>query len=311
MTSVLVVDDCMTDRRRAAGLLTNAGFEIVAAGNGREALERLARQRPDAVVTDLQMPEIDGLALVTAISRDYPFVPVVVITSQGSEASAVQALQAGAASYVPKRDLGSQLVDTIRRVCLAAGEDRDFARLSDRVVFQEIRHELETDLSLIPPAVRFVRELLNQSRWINGSTALRTAISFEEALLNAFYHGNLEVSSALRDEDPNTYYSLAKDRCEQPPYRDRLVRVNIVTKPDEVRFRIGDEGPGFDPAALPDPTDPDQLDRSSGRGLLLIKTFMDEVMHSMDGSEITMVKRLAPCPRPEKPLGTPEPRHVL
>lgn len=310
MTHILVVDDCMTDRRRAAGLLTKAGFQVESASNGREALESLARTRPDAVVTDLQMPEIDGLALVTSIARDYPFVPVVVVTSQGSELSAVRALQAGAASYVPKRDLGSQLVDTIRRVCLAASEDRDFARLSDRVVYHEVRHELETDLSLIAPTVRFVRELVNGCARISDSTALRMVISFEEALLNAFYHGNLEVSSTLRDDDPNVYYSLAKERSGVPPYRDRRVYITIVLAADQVRFQITDEGLGFDPAAIPDPTDPEQLDRSSGRGLLLIRTFMDEVTHGRSGREIVMVKRLG-TGAVKRPVELPVPQHVL
>ncbi len=61
--------------------------------------------------------------------------------------------------------------------------------------------------------------------------------------------------------------------------------------PTEVRYVIRDEGPGFNPAALPDPTDPTQLEKATGRGLYLIRTFMDEVQHNATGTEITMVKR--------------------
>ena len=59
----------------------------------------------------------------------------------------------------------------------------------------------------------------------------------------------------------------------------------------EAVYVIRDEGPGFDPTGLPDPTDPSNLERVSGRGLLLIRTFMDEVHHNKAGNEITMVKR--------------------
>ncbi len=52
-----------------------------------------------------------------------------------------------------------------------------------------------------------------------------------------------------------------------------------------------DEGHGYDPASLPDPTDPANLDRACGRGLLLIRTFFDEVRHGKNGTEIVMVKR--------------------
>jgi len=63
---------------------------------------------------------------------------------------------------------------------------------------------------------------------------------------------------------------------------------------------VEDEGPGFDPATLPVPTDPANLERIGGRGLMLIRTFMDEVEHNEKGSRITLRKRYptAECPRP-------------
>jgi anti-sigma regulatory factor (Ser/Thr protein kinase) len=60
---------------------------------------------------------------------------------------------------------------------------------------------------------------------------------------------------------------------------------------DELLFNVRDEGQGFDPNILPDPTDPANLGKVSGRGLLLIQTFMDRVQHNTTGNEITMVKR--------------------
>jgi anti-sigma regulatory factor (Ser/Thr protein kinase) len=59
----------------------------------------------------------------------------------------------------------------------------------------------------------------------------------------------------------------------------------------EAVFVVRDEGPGFDPTSLPDPTDPINLERVSGRGLLLIQTFMDHVEHNETGNQITMIKR--------------------
>ena len=59
----------------------------------------------------------------------------------------------------------------------------------------------------------------------------------------------------------------------------------------EAVYRIRDEGPGFDPARLPDPTDPARLERTTGRGLLLIRAFMDEVAFNGTGNQITLLKR--------------------
>ena len=65
----------------------------------------------------------------------------------------------------------------------------------------------------------------------------------------------------------------------------------LLSRPAEV---VRDEGPGFDPATLPDPTDPAQLERTTGRGLLLIRAYMDEVAFNGAGNQITLTKRRTP-----------------
>ena len=58
-----------------------------------------------------------------------------------------------------------------------------------------------------------------------------------------------------------------------------------------VQIAIRDEGKGFDPGSLPDPTDPENLIKASGRGLLLMRAFMDDVFHNETGNEVTLIKR--------------------
>ena len=99
MTTVLVVDDSATDRRLAGGLLKkNSSFNVVYATDGHQALKQLELHLPDVVLTDLQMPEMNGLELVNVVNEEYPLIPVVLMTAQGSEEIAVQALQQGAAT---------------------------------------------------------------------------------------------------------------------------------------------------------------------------------------------------------------------
>jgi anti-sigma regulatory factor (Ser/Thr protein kinase) len=120
---------------------------------------------------------------------------------------------------------------------------------------------------------------------------IRIGIALTEALTNARVHGNLEISSELRQQDDDSYERLARERCRQAPYRDRRIHVRARLTSCEAVYSIRDEGPGFDPSVLPDPTDPANLERRSGRGLLLIRTFMDEVTHNATGNQITLVKR--------------------
>jgi anti-sigma regulatory factor (Ser/Thr protein kinase) len=87
-----------------------------------------------------------------------------------------------------------------------------------------------------------------------------------------------------------------EERRKQPAYRDRRVHVRVSLGRDETVYVIEDQGPGYDPGALPDRTDPANLDRIGGRGLILNRTFMDQVEHNEAGNRITMVKRVPKNP---------------
>jgi serine/threonine-protein kinase RsbW len=88
----------------------------------------------------------------------------------------------------------------------------------------------------------------------------------------------------------SAYYEEAGRRRQQDEYKDRKIHVTARETHDEVTYIIRDEGDGFDPGSLPDPTSPEAMERLHGRGLLLIGTFMDRVQHNDRGNEIAMVK---------------------
>ena len=113
----------------------------------------------------------------------------------------------------------------------------------------------------------------------------------QEALLNGIYHGNLEVGSELREDGEGPYIALAEERRGLSPYRERRLRVVAELNREQAVFTIEDQGPGFDPSKLPDPLDPANLERAGGRGLLLIRTFMDDVFFNEAGNQLTMVKK--------------------
>jgi anti-sigma regulatory factor (Ser/Thr protein kinase) len=87
------------------------------------------------------------------------------------------------------------------------------------------------------------------------------------------------------------YQRLAAERRSQEQYRNRLVHVRARLTSEEAVITLKDQGPGFDPKVLPDPTDPENIGKISGRGLLLIRTFMDDVYFNETGNEITLIKR--------------------
>lgn len=297
MARVLVVDDSNVDRRLAGGLLEKSPqLQVSYAEGGQDALAQMAQTRPDLVVTDLQMPDLNGLELVGQIRSRYPLVPVILMTGQGSEDIAVQALEAGASSYVPKKNLNRDLLDTVENVLAVARADRRHERLMDCLGYNEARFVLENDPALIPPLVDLLQEQIVRLRLCDETGRIRVGIALEEALLNALYHGNLELKTEeLRDASSELLNQgvpgLIESRRQQDPYRQRKIYVTARVTPDEATFVIRDEGSGFDSHSIPDPADPASLERASGRGLVLMRTFLDRVSYNDVGNEVTLVKR--------------------
>jgi CheY-like chemotaxis protein/anti-sigma regulatory factor (Ser/Thr protein kinase) len=279
-------------------VLRDAGLEVVleTAGDGRAALDRMADGRiPDVVLTDLHMPRLDGLRLVEEVRRRHPSVPVVVMTAFGSEAIAVECLRKGAASYVPKKELAECLATTLEQVLDVTRATRRDEVLRPSLVEMATTWTLANDIALVAPLVQRIGSDYRRILGADETSQFRLSIALHEALTNAIYHGNLELSSSLRrdGQDDGGFHRLADERRMAEPWRSRRVRMVCRMTPDEAAFTLRDDGPGFDTALLPDPRDPANVETVGGRGLFLIRLFMDDVRHNARGNEITMVKRRA------------------
>ena len=296
-THLLLAEDSATQAYEIRGLLEEAGFDVDVAKNGSDALTRVRQREPDLVVTDLEMPEMNGLELVLALQQEFQQLPVVLITANGSESIAAQALSQGAASYVPKRVMRTELVPALNRIVAVQQARRNREQVDAFIASAETEFHLENDSQLVPLLVVRLQDELGRLGLCDENERARIATAFDEALVNAMIHGNLEVSSELRaNDDGKQYYQLIEQRRQQLPYRDRRVVVKVRSSRAEASIAIRDEGPGFNPADVPDPTDPANLERVSGRGLMLINAFMDEVSHNEKGNEIKMVKKRRESP---------------
>lgn len=292
MPKILIVDDDEVDRELAGRCLGKLDeLELLHAEDGLQALELVSTGAPDLVLTDLRMPGMDGLELVEKLHDDHPLIPVLLITSYGSEKIAVQALKAGAASYVPKDDMESDLAETVEQVLEMMDARRSRSTILRCLEQREMCFELENDLKLISPLAGFMQESLEGLGFGTDSVRTQVGMALMEGVSNAIIHGNLEVGSELRVDGTKKYYAAIEQRRHQQPYANRRVRCVARESAEQVEYTIVDEGPGFDHSSLPDPTSPENLIRAQGRGLMLIRMFMDEVRHNERGNEIFMCKR--------------------
>ena len=135
----------------------------------------------------------------------------------------------------------------------------------DDEVELELGFTLPNNTVAIPAALARLREHEARFGLFDQATADCVAVALTEALVNGIHHGNLELDSRLRREDEAAYERMAEFRRRRPPYRDRRLQVRARLSRRQAVYVIRDEGPGFEPAALPDPTDPAHLERTTGR----------------------------------------------
>lgn len=289
MHKILLVDDTAFDRLLISSLLKEAGrFEVTEAIDGGQAIDFLQSQTFDLLLADLMMPDIDGTELIRRTDQD---LPSIVMTAFGSEAAAMQAMQAGAYSYVSKTRAQEDLIKEIDSVLNSARQKRRQADLMDCVTQQRVTLEIRNDIEQIGTTIEYIEQLINSMNLFCGPQPMHLRLCLEEALSNAIIHGNLEVSSELRDRDDDSYQQLIKQRSQSVPYRNRRVTVEIDLNRYRAEFVIRDEGPGFDVSSLPDPLIPANLQKPSGRGITLMHAFLSEVQYNDWGNEVRLVMK--------------------
>lgn len=287
MAKILIVEDSPVDQLLIKRLLVRPEWVTQIASDGKEAVELIGKVRPDLVITDMQMPIMNGLELVKYVRENDPTLPVVLVTAKGSENTAVEALRNGATSYSPKARLSSDLVATVEHVLDMAQRMQYSHDVEFSPTPKSYAVVLKNDLNLIGPTIENIQA--NLPSW-SDRDRLQIGMAIDEALVNAMHHGNLEVDSTMREGDETDYYEMIRIRQGKAPWNNRRVRVESEFSDQHICIQVSDEGPGFDPLTIPDPRTPENLHRVSGRGLFLIRNFMDQVAHNSAGNQITMTK---------------------
>ncbi len=119
MAKILVVDDAAFMRLRAVKLLAEAGHTVIEAENGRLAVESYSRERPDAVLMDITMPEMDGLEALAEIRRVDPAARVAMLTAMGQQSIVMDAIKRGARDFVVKPFAPDRVLGAVQKLLSA------------------------------------------------------------------------------------------------------------------------------------------------------------------------------------------------
>src|ERR1700736_1707049 len=177
MSRILVAEDSPTQAQQIQFMLEDAGYEVELAVNGKEALAAIGRIQPDIVLTDLEMPEMNGLKLVENVRSKFPSIPVILMTAFGSEEIAALALQKGAASYVPKRYLADDIISTVQNILALSKGDHQTQRVMEYLTQTEFQISLENDSSLIAPLISLLEDSIIRIKLCDQTGRIRVGVA--------------------------------------------------------------------------------------------------------------------------------------
>ena len=303
MANVLVFDDCQVSQALIGQQLSKEnGWFVTNVESVENALQYLERAPFDVVISETNSPCSSNFELLTAVKERFPKLPVVMLTSDGQSRTVMQALELGASSYINKDAMSlRRLADTLDSVLSAAKRTRDRQVLLNCMTSSENEFVLDNNISMIRALQQRILDSMKMFGVASDSDEMRVSLVLEEAFANAIYHGNLELSSELKEAEDGLFHSLANERSRMAPYCDRRVRLTERVDHEQAVIVIEDEGKGFNVSKHKDCRDEENMGRASGRGMTLMRAFMDEVSFNDRGNQVTLIKRRpAPVPVPAR-----------
>ena len=300
--SVLFVDD-EEDIRYGFVDRFEDQFTLFTAANGMIALDVLKQnQTIHVVVTDIKMPVMSGLELVWAAKSVVPDIGFIVVSGHADSDDVIEALRVGARNFLRKPYSFDELEESIIK------EARQYKAFRE----ERLRQEKETAVDHFISSIDNVTYTLpNELEWVNhlafrivrdivsigicsNDERLNVALGLIEIINNAIEHGNLgltgEEKVALKSDGEGVYWEDLRRRAAMAPYNERKVTISVTVNSERACFTVTDDGDGFDTLTLPDPTDPANLFAPSGRGIMLARTFLDDVSYNDKGNQVTLIK---------------------
>ncbi|MCB1215969.1 response regulator [bacterium] len=296
--TILIVDDEEIIRNVLKRKLEQStDFIVHTAGDGLPALEIFERENVDLVISDLMMSEMNGIELLRNLKRLKPSIPVIIITGYGTLDDAIEAIHLGAEDFIKKPFDINDVIETIEKTFRKLAEEADQREIIRFIEDENIKLAIPSDFEFLNTVINYVFSHL-KARWmVNDENLHDVKVCMYEALTNAFEHGNLGIpgdeKSRLLEISQQAWRDFLMERMNDPGNNDKQIEVNLQISDQRMSLRVRDQGGGFDFDNHFKDVEPELLFRSSGRGLLLIRSLMDEMWFEDGGRALVMVKHRA------------------
>ena len=257
---ILIVDDHDDLKTVLTEVFSQTGYFVKSTESRREAVELDKSNNFDLVITDL-----DGDKAFSEDNADKNIDSCLPSnTAEDYDRSFVKAFKICATNFKRENFDETELKNLFETVLNYKTQFVDKTN-SVKYIREKIEFEFPSTISLMHSILDYLMKRVEKNGIIDAENS-NLFIALDEAFVNAVKHGNKFDA-------------------------DKIVRISVEVSPTEARFTIEDEGEGFNVAEIPDPTDPENLFKTSGRGVLIIHNIMDEVKYNERGNRLTMVKK--------------------
>jgi len=264
MEKVLIVDDDDTVRTTLKRVLIRDDLDVTLACSAKEGLEILKKEEFQLIITDVKMPEMDGITFLKKAKTDKPEIPVVVLTGFATIEMTRDALQNGAYNFLTKPFEIEDIKTIVRR---GLNLKKDVIRNKEVAKFTKCIFDIDipNKEELLNGVMFIILEQLKLQDFNQRVMSTEILMALDEALTNAFKHGN--------KKDPG-----------------KKIIIHTEADNEKTKIIVRDEGDGFAPDKLINPLSAEGMEKNCGRGVFLIKSYMDEVSYNDRGNELSMMK---------------------
>lgn len=302
MPVILHVDPSTADRNSIREALSSQeNWTIEGASSYEEARERLQLHPVDLILCEADLGDGEWRDLASMVLSRQMTTPVFIVSASMTVETAAQAARDGAEGVLVKGSDPSEWLFPLECAMERAASRALRQSAENTLAQQTLKFSLDNEKGRVPHLVGLLVEHCDRFGLIDDRDRMRIQVALEEALLNSIVHGNLEVSSRLRELEGDIFEIAINERKQLEPFRNRRVTLIAEYTHTEAKFIIRDEGPGFDVEKVRNPTEDDAIALASGRGILLMRSFMDEIEFNDKGNEVSMWKQRSATllPQPE------------